>query len=162
MSKKLITSGMALTTLLLMLAMSSPAAAADKVRGNIGIGVGRGTGVWGLSGKLYMGESTAVQAVVGGHSNYLGLSADLLLEMPALADLGALEIAWSLGAGAGVGLSDSNLNLGVAGVAGLEFNFSIIPSLPFDLVLEWRPNLFIISDFDLHLVDFSGHLRVYF
>lgn len=142
--------------------ISSSAHAADKVRGNIGLGVGRGTGVWGLSGKLYMGDATSIQGVVGVDSNYIGFSGDFLLEMPALADLGGLEIAWALGAGAGVGISDNSIGIAVAGVAGLEFNFSVIPSLPFDLVLEWRPTLSVVPDVGLGLTSFSGHIRVYF
>lgn len=145
-----------------LMSLSSTAHAADKVRGNIGIGVGRGTGVWGLSGKLYMGDATSIQGVVGVDSNYIGLSGDFLLEMPALVDLGALEIAWALGAGAGVGISDNSLGVAVAGVAGLEFNFNVIPSLPFDLVLEWRPTLSVIPDVGLGLVNFTGHIRIYF
>ena len=148
-----------LTTLMLP---TSQALAADKVRGNIGVGLGRGTGVWGLSGKLYMGEATSVQVVAGGGSNYLGLSADLLLEMPALAQLGPLEIAWAVGAGLGLGVSDSSLGAAIAGVLGLELNFSIIPSLPFDLVFEWRPGLSVVPDVSVGLLGLTGHVRVYF
>ena len=141
---------------------STSAVAADKVRGNIGIGVGQGTTVGlGLSGKLYMGDSVAIQPVLGISDNRIGLSVDALLEMPALFNSGPIEIAWALGLGPGVAVGSDNFALGIAGVAGLEFNFSVIPSLPFDLVVEYRPSFFIIP-VDLNLVSFSGHLRVYF
>lgn len=152
----------ALTTLLFALAFTSNASAADKVRGSFGIGVGQGTTVsYGLSAKLYMGESFALQPVVGLGNDWIGVSVDALWEMPALVNLGFMEIAWAIGLGPGVGIGD-NLAVGIAGVAGLEFNFSVIPGLPFDIVAEYRPSIFVLPGVDLDLVDFSGHLRIYF
>ena len=69
------------------------------------------------------------------------------------------SLAWWRLAGVGIG---DNLAVGIAGVAGLEFNFSVIPGLPFDLVAEYRPSVFVLPGVDLDLVDFSGHLRIYF
>ena len=69
------------------------------------------------------------------------------------------SLDWSFGLGAGVGVRDDNTGIAAAGVAGLEFNFTVIP---IDLVLEYRPTLAIHPDVDLDLVDFSGHLRFYF
>lgn len=151
-----------LLILFALIATSTSAMAADKVRGNFGIGVGQGTTVgFGISGKLYMGEGFSVQPVLGIGENRIGFSIDALLEMPALFASGPIEIAWALGVGPGIGIGDDSFGLAVAGVAGLEFNFSIIPGLPFDLVVEYRPR-FAIIPVGLDLVNFSGHFRVYF
>ena len=153
----------AATLLALVLCVcTSSAWAADEVRGSVGIGVGSSTTAYGLSGKLYLDPAFAVQGVVGIRNDSIGLSVDALYEMPALFRNEALEIAWNVGFGPGVYITDDTLGAAVAFVAGLEFNFLFIPSLPFDLVLEYRPSLFVLPGVDLDLVDFTGHIRVYF
>lgn len=139
-----------------------------QVRGKTGIGLGSATNASGISGKMYLGEVASLQGVVGGYFSSLlgqtqvgvGVGADALIEMPALAELGGLEIAWALGLGAGVGIGSGIFQFGASGIAGLEFNFTFIESLPFDLVAEWRPTL-SLTPFGLNLTSFSGHLRLY-
>ena len=147
---------------LLLCALSSSVFAADEVRGSFGIGVGSSTTAYGLSAKLYLDPSFAIQGVVGLRNDSIGLSIDALYEMPALFRNNALELAWNVGFGPGVYITDDTLGAAVAFVAGLEFNFLFIPSLPFDLVLEYRPSLRVLPGVDLDLVDFTGHIRVYF
>lgn len=147
---------------LLLCAFSSSALAADEVRGSFGIGLGSSTTAYGLSAKLYLDPAFAIQGVVGIRNESIGLSVDALYEMPALFRNSALEIAWNVGAGPGVYITDDSLGAAVAFVAGLEFNFLFIPSLPFDLVVEYRPSLSVLPGVDLDLVDFTGHIRVYF
>jgi len=71
-------------------------APADTVRaaGNWGVGLGGGTAVGGISGKLFLSKGTALQGVVGGAgytnpdfgTTALGVDIDFLLEMRANTD----------------------------------------------------------------------------
>ncbi len=145
---------------------------ADNIRtpGGIGLGLGSGTVSNGLSGKLFLSDGNALQLVVGtwggggykdryGNFHGLGLSADYLLEMPAIASGSVVELAWNIGGGVGVGLDDDAFGLAGAFIAGLEFNF--VP-LPISLVLEYRPTLGVAPGLGFDLIDFTGHLRVHF
>lgn len=155
-----------LPVLLVIAALAVAPAAQAKPRegGSTGVGVGSGTFANGLSIKHVMGGS-AIQANVGSWGTYrkfgggLALSADYLLEMPTLASVSILDVAWNVGLGAGAGLVSDSLAVAAAGVAGLEFNFK---PLPIDLVLEYRPGLLIVPDVSIDLVNFTGHLRWYF
>lgn len=143
-----------------------PAYALPPRRGaKVGIGVGGGLGVNGLSGKFWLDDGNAIQLVIGawgvGRYDYgygLGVSADYLWEMPSLARAEALILAWNLGLGASVGANDPAW-LGVSGVAGLEFNFQ---PAPIDVVIEYRPGFRILPSAGPDLVNFTGHVRVHF
>ncbi|MBN1337505.1 MAG: hypothetical protein JXB39_16250 [Deltaproteobacteria bacterium] len=156
--------------LALVLALPVGAQAATPPEGPFGLGIGGGFGVSGLSGKLYMGDATAFQGIVGlyglgsDHDNDgLGVGLDYLLERPAFVSVAPLELGWNFGLGGTVALwddsHDDNLRVGASGVLGLEILFQPVP---IDLVLEYRPGVVIIPDFDIDLVNFSGHLRYYF
>lgn len=157
------TSLVSLVALVTTLAWAAPAHA-DKP-GTFGIGLGAGTVSNGLSGKYYMG-SFALQANLGLFgagadrfgNNGFAFSVDGLLEQNALFKNGVVSIDWNLGLGAGLGASDNAFVLAAAGVLGLEFNF--IP-VPIDFVVEYRPTL-VITELDLNVIDFTGHLRYYF
>lgn len=137
-----------------------------------GLGLGSATIANGISMKYFMG-GTALQGVVGvwggggwnhrfGHADGLAAAVDYLFEMPSLARAPYFTLDWSFGLGAGFGVETfSNRSPGLAGsgIAGLEFNFTRIP---LDVVVEYRPTLSILSDVDLHLVDFTAHVRFYF
>lgn len=131
--------------------------------GNFGIGIGAGTITrLGLSAKHFLGSGSAIQANLGcgGWScSGIGLSADYLFEMPALAQGEALALAWNAGLGPGVGLHSDVFALAGAGIVGLELDFKVIP---IDLVVEWRPTLLIVPDVHFKPVEFSGHVRVWF
>jgi hypothetical protein len=155
-----------------LLALSAPAVA-DKgpihSSGRIGIGLGSGTIANGLSGKYYTGAKFAFQAnlgTVGGRggdkfkdNGGIAVSLDGLIENGPITTTEHFSLDWSYGLGVGVGLKDDNSAIAVAGILGLELNFTVVPV---DLVLEYRPNLAVDPDVDLELVDFSGHLRYYF
>lgn len=155
--------------LLLLAAVFSPPAEAAPPRGGakVGIGVGGGLGVSGLSGKFWLGDGNAVQVIVGawgvgrghGDDGYgLGVGADYLWEMPELTRVEPVIIAWNLGAGATVGATSPEW-FGVSGVAGLEFNFQ---PAPIDVTLEYRPGFEILPGPGIDLINFSGHVRVHF
>jgi hypothetical protein len=148
------------------LPLTAHAGAEHRSAGKFGLGLGGGTNTGGISAKMFLSDASAIQAVVGAYGNWengtgLGLNADYLYEMPAIADVEAVEIAWNLGAGAGLGgNSKSNaLSVGVSGVAGLEFAFKPVP---LDLVIEYRPTLHVVPKVELGLVNFTGHLRWFF
>ena len=140
-------------------------------RHGFGLGLGMGTGASGVSGKLMAGPG-AFQGVVGvwgsgtdaGHYvrvSGIALSLDYLFEMPALATTQYFDLDWSFGLGGGVGVSTSGGSPGVAvaGIAGLEFNFT---KIPFDLTLEYRPAVGILPGVGIGLIGFTAHLRVWF
>jgi len=144
-------------------------APAETVRaaGNWGVGLGGGTAVGGISGKVFFSKGTALQGVVGGAgytnpdfgTTALGVDIDFLVEMPVITTVEeAFELAWAIGAGGWTWIPDP-FWLGVNGVLGLEFNF--IP-IPLDLVLEDRPAIRVVPDVGAELVDFGGHVRFYF
>ncbi len=144
--------------------------------GNFGIGIGAGTLGWPISMKYYLESAFAIQGNVGwwrnrwgcdgrgcyGGSDALAVSADGIFEMPVLVGNGDIDLAWNFGFGGGVGIRDNDndpLGFAVAGVLGLAV---LINAIPIDIVLEYRPGFLIIPDFDLDLVNFTGHLRFYF
>lgn len=141
-------------------------------RQGFGIGIGSATIANGISGKFMQGPG-AIQAVVGfwggggprhrfGGPDGVAVAADYLFEMPSLARSPYFSIDWSFGLGAGFGVEefdDHGPGLAVAGIAGLEFNFTVIP---FDLTLEYRPSVGLLPGPGLNLIDFTAHLRVWF
>jgi len=144
--------------------------ALGTARQGFGIGIGSGTIANGLSMKLMTGPG-AFQGVVGfwggggvgdrfSHANGVAGSLDYLLEMPTIASNAYFNVAWSFGVGAGVGVPTTNSSLGaaVSGVAGLEFNFMVVP---IDFVVELRPSIAVAPDVGLHLVDFTASLRLW-
>ncbi len=141
----------------------SDAQAQVRQGGKFGIGLSGGVGVNGLSLKYFMSDANAVQVTaglygLGGGFSVLGLTADYLFELPAIAQLGVLDVGWNLGLGANAVVGDA-FRVGVAGVAGLEFLFN---PFPIDIVVEYRPTLAVVPQPNLGLVNFSGHARFYF
>ena len=154
---------------------SSQAHGFGTARQGFGIGIGSGTGATGISGKLMVAPG-AFQAVLGfwGHGDSNGpgpaqyssldgiaFSLDYLFEMPALATTQYFDLDWNFGLGGGIGVSTNGGTPGVAvaGVAGLEFNFTRVP---LDLTIEYRPALGILPDVRIGLIGFTAHLRVWF
>jgi len=135
--------------------------------GSFGIGLGSGSSAYyysgGISGKYFLGADTAAQAVIGFGggigADWISISPDFLYEMPALATLDPMEIAWNLGVGGTLMLWDNGVGLAARGVVGLEFDLLVIP---LDIVLEYRPGVLVVPSLDLDLVSFGGHVRYYF
>lgn len=170
--------------LLVLFALPSTASAqwehSKQIRsaGTFGIGVGSGTLAYGLSMKYFTASNFAIQGNVGYwrgrwwgrcgrdscryyRGNSFALSADAIFEQATIAGNSDIELAWNFGIGGGLGLSEFEDAVGAAaaGILGLEL---LIHVIPIDLVLEWRPNILVIPDFDPDLVNFTGHLRFYF
>lgn len=157
----------------LLFSLSSTASAGSPVRsgGNFGIGLGGGYWLNGLSLKYFNSDNTSLQGVIGaygwGHDNGyydyyyndgIGFSGDFLWEMPAITKNEAFELAWNAGLGPSVGINDSWFALGLHGTLGLEFNFNPIP---IDLVLEYKPGLYVIPDVGADFWNFAGQIRIY-
>jgi hypothetical protein len=151
----------------------SRAHAFGTARQGFGLGIGSGTGATGVSGKLMAGPG-AFQGVVGfwGHGDKPGpgqyssidgvaLSLDYLYEMPSLAHTQYFNLDWSFGLGGGIGVATSGGTPGVAvaGIAGLEFNFT---QIPLDLTIEYRPAVGLLPGVGIGLVGFTAHLRLWF
>jgi hypothetical protein len=163
---------MVVTTLIVgLMGQDAFAGGTDAVRSkSFGIGLGGGNSISGLSLKV-PGGASAIQATLGLHPYGIGFGLDGLLEMPELAAApGVLGVAWNLGVGGGLYLWDNGpfdntndgIGISVSGIAGLEFNFDVLPTLPFDIVLEYRPTLFVFPGVGLDLIRFTSHIRVYF
>jgi len=154
---KKIAAGLVMSALLPSLAWAQPPA------GPLGIGLGGGLGVSGLSAKYHTGGS-AFQAMLGAQGlgsdggGGLAVGLDYLLEQPDLAAGSVLNVGWNYGLGGTVGIGDS-IGVGASGVVGLELNFQPVP---IDLVIEYRPGVVVVPDFGLNLINFSSHIRFYF
>ncbi len=148
--------------LLLLVLASAPAMAQSSGRpGTFGIGLGSGTNISGLSLKQHAGP-TAIQGNIGCYGYYtcdgIGLSLDLLYNMPTFFQHEVLNLAWNVGFGGGLGLHSEQINVAAAFVLGFELNFNI---LPIDIVLEWRPHLDIVPKIDDEFNSFTGQVRIY-
>lgn len=149
----------------LLLAAAPAHAVAPRNGATLGIGLGGGFGVSGISGKYWLGDKNAFQGVIGGwgfgrtgSTIGLGVGLDYLWEMPTVTQAGPLLLGWNLGLGGTLGVA-SPVWAGASGVAGLEFNFQPVP---IDITLEYRPGLFILPSVGADLVNFSGHIRYHF
>lgn len=162
-----------LISAMMLAALSSSSYAGTPIRsaGNFGLGVGGGYWLDGLSLKYFMGDNASLQGVIGGYgwgykngNDYyydgggIGISGDYLWEMPALTNNEAFELGWAAGLGPSVSLSDNWFGLGVHGTLGLEFNFNPIP---IDLVLEYKPGIYVVPGVGADLWNFGGHIRIY-
>lgn len=153
--------GIALVTLM----APGIASAGGKIGGgSFGLGLGGGTMVSGLSAKYYMGNSSAIQAVIGGSGWGFGASVDYAQDIVTLA-----RTSWgkfNLYAGAGgafhaynVG-ADQSAVFGAAGIVGLNLHFT---EIPLELATEWRP-AYTFGDYvgGLYLGGAGGGIRWYF
>ena len=151
---------------LFCLAFTANAHAADiGTSKKTGVGVGGGTATSGITGKMYLGPTTAIQGFVGLHgSNGTSLGVDYILEMPDLAAGSAGRVLWGAGAGAGVLLysvgNNSATVIGVSGIVQLGWHFN---AFPLEIIADWRPT-FWIGDFfgGLNLGGGGGAIRWFF
>lgn len=123
---------------------------------SIGVGVGRGTRVLGLSVRAPGQTSVQLNAGWwdrGGWGVSLDGLADLVLIKGSVA---ALSV--ELGAGAGLGFGE-HVEAAGALVGGLRLE--LMP-IPLDFSVEYRPLIDILPDVDLELGYVGGHVRLYF
>ena len=113
--------------------------------GRIGLGLGGGSLTSGLTGKLYLSDAMALQAVLGYWGGAgLSVQADGIWEMPSLFSNDVLNINWNVGVGAATILGGFyGFGLGVSGIAGLNFQ---LKNIPVEFVGEFRPT-FVFGEF---------------
>lgn len=179
-----------LSTLVVLCALAAfgtqPASAAQPIKqaGNFGLGLGVGTTAAPVSMKYFLSSDLSIQANAGWwrgwwggygcrnvddryrdyhcggyYRNALGLGADLLFEGGRLAGNDDFSLSWEIGGGVGLGLGNVGFGLAAAFVTGLQANIDMIP---LDVVIEYRPAIFLVPGFALNLIDFTGHVRYYF
>jgi hypothetical protein len=140
---------------LVLLASFVAAGEAEAAR-RVGLGVGRGTRVSGLSVRVPGRTAVQVNAGWWDRGGY-GVSADGLMDI-VVASGSVLSLSVELGAGAGVGF-DERIEATGALVGGLRFE--LMP-LPIDIAVEYRPLLDILPTVELDPGYFGGHIRIYF
>lgn len=92
----------------------------------------------GVSFKHFVKNSTALEAILAFDPLALGLM--LEKHNPTRAE----GLDWYYGGGAYVGFEGRN-NLGLLGVIGLDYK---IPTVPLNVALDWKPELFLIRKVD--------------
>jgi len=140
-------------------------ALADVNGKKLGLGLGGGTLNSGLTGKFYLGESTAAQIFVGNRFGWgLSVSADYIVEFAPLAKGSAGKLFWGAGVGAGLIMyaahSSNSSVIGVSGVVELGWHFA---QVPLELIIDWRPTFFIGDHIGgLYLEGSGSAIRWYF
>ena len=147
--------------------LSTAAPASAKVIGKdakFGVGLGGGALTSGLTAKMYLSDSTAVQAVAGITGWGVSFGADFIKEFGSLFDHRLGTLKWGVGGGAGVVLYSvgtySSTIIGISGVVQLSWHFK---SFPLEIVTDWRPTYFI-GDYigGVYLGGGGGAIRYYF
>lgn len=148
--------------LALGLAMGAAQEASAK-GGRFGLGLGVAEDIVGLSMKYRYRPTYSFQGIIGawdgGPRDGLVAMVDLVLEMPGQIDHEAIRLSWSLGPGVGLVVFDEDAGVLVSGALGGQL---MIKPVPIDVVIEYRPRIYIGGVDDVDLVSFSGHIRYYF
>lgn len=147
--------------LLAVPAVSQAATSEFAQAGRFGLGLGGGSLSSGLSGKLYLSDAMALQAVVGtwGWSS-LSVGVDGVWEMPSLFSNDVLNINWNLGVGAGGVVGGGFNGLSISALAGLGFQ---LKNIPIEFVPEFRPTFIVGNEFVRGLYwGGGGHIRYFF
>ena len=118
----------------------------------------------GLSAKLYLGESSAVQAAVGINGWGISMGADYVQSLGNLMDDDSGKLFWGVGGGASLVLYDvgivSSTVIGFNAVVELGYHFK---SFPLEIVIDYRPTFFlgdVIGGLDF--TGAGGAIRWYF
>ena len=143
--------------------------------GHVGIGIGGGTWVSGLSAKFMLADQHALQLVVGYAGRPwgywrdwsrpgFGAELDYLYHFPEFFQSEVVNLGWNIGVGGTVGIVPrSGIGIGVNGIVGFEILFQPVPM---DLVIEYHPGIMILAGGQAGiypaLLDFSAHLRWWF
>ena len=134
----------------------------------LGVGLGGGNLISGLSIKRCLTKDTAVQGVVGGLVHGVGVGADYLVAKETLWMGRDVRLRWGIGAGTGL------VSQGFAGFGGLLLDFSAVVELvlefrtmPLEITTDWRPGYLLgfgntASLGYLHLNGGGGAIRWYF
>ena len=145
-------------TLALALCLSALTASARN-GGDFGLGIQIGEPSAAISGKLWMGQSNALDMALGfsARHDWILLQADYLWHHYGAIPVSAGELPLYYGMGATVVAAD-NPGIGIQGVLGIAYHF---PSAPLDVFLDLSPGAFIFPEPDPN-VGLALGMRFYF
>lgn len=123
-----------------LITVLSLAASAQDYTKAIGIRLGPNSAAItaGFTGKYFLNEKAAVEAIVG-INNGLGICGLYELHFPIES---VNNLSWFGGGGGYVAFRSSTTFVGAAGIIGLDYKFE---ELPLNISLDWKPELNIIS-----------------
>ena len=150
----------ALVGLCLLMPRDSAAQQGVRESGNIGVGLGGNALGFGVSGKYFIDDANAVQALVGLGSGggSLLVSADYLYNFDPFVSKDEVSVGWYAGFGGGLVLGDSLL--AITGIVGSDVD---LDEVPLDIYFEYRPTLFFGPNGSAFRADsFGAGLRYYF
>lgn len=126
----------------------------------IGVGLGGGSFVSGLSGKFYMGETSAIQANAG-FGFGLGGSVQYIIKEIELMSFGFADWDLALGVGAGFATSSWGFSVGPHANIGLSWK---LKSIPLEFSGAYRPGFYFGDNIysGLNFGYGGGALRWYF
>ncbi len=120
------------------------------------LGLRAGTGL-NVSGKKFLTESTAAEAIVGlyGYGKFNGLGLTALYQIHNPIDNQGHQLVWYYGGGGSLVLVEGSTFLGANGNVGIEYVFD---DLPINFAVDALPTLFFGNDagFD---ISFSAAIR---
>jgi hypothetical protein len=121
--------------------LSAPATVEARQGGNFGAGIIAGNPS-GLSGKLWLNETNALDFIAGFSiiDDYMSLNADYVWHEFGLIPVSRGQLPLYYGMGVWTSVSD-NPSVGARGIVGLEYLF---PSAPLDVFLEIGPSASIL------------------
>jgi hypothetical protein len=129
----------------------------------LGIGVGGGSFTYGISPKLFLSQTDAVQGSIGWTLYGLNVGADYLRQLGTAISNPAGRLWYGVGAGAELLMYDylglSGAQIGVAAVGELGWHFR---SLPLEITGSIRPTFYIGDYFSGFTVAGGGAVRWYF
>ncbi len=113
-----------------------------------GVGFGAGTLTYGVSGKVYLTQSDAIQGVVGDYWGWgIAFGADYVRHVAQLFQAPGLGEFYAYVGGGGSAYLYDNVNsatlFGVSAIGGVAWHFGAIPV---EITAEWRPT-FLIGDY---------------
>ena len=128
--------------------LSFPAQAADTIGSTqkFGVGLGGGSLANGITAKLYIHPTAALQGVLGQYGSYgtnsgFSMSADFIREIGSLAEVENVgRLFWSVGAGVGIVISGDTQTFGASGVMEFGWHFE---RFPLEVTTDWRPTFYL-------------------
>lgn len=118
----------------------------------------------GATGRLWMSEGSAIEAIIGYRN--LGLVVTGLYEFHKPLQIGEIEgLSWFFGGGAHVGISGwwtAAFTLGIDGIVGLEYDLEPLINFPISVTLDYKPALSFIGTWGTSWADMAFSVRYSF
>jgi hypothetical protein len=128
-----------------------------RMGGNFGLGIIAGLPT-GVSGKLWLNNTNAVDMILGFGQNYLEARADYVWHDYNLFPVPSGQLPLYYGMGAGMAISNGGPGLMARGVVGIEYLF---PHAPLDAFFELGPGIRFFPGTDLDMTAGIG-MRYFF